>query len=150
MRSNKSLNKFAILKLLFGAVFIVLVVKLVSIQVLSHSEFKKLAIEQQYTKKTIEYERGKIYSSDNYILATNNVSYNLIIDPSAVSDLKTFLNSLSQYIHFENEDMKSDFLTISLKNINPTSKYYILKKNLTREEKVLLEDKGFIGVSFEK
>lgn len=150
MRSNKSFNKYALLKLFFGAIFTVLIVKLFYIQIFSHSEFKKMAIEQQYTKKTIEYERGKIYSSDNYILATNNISYNLIIDPSAVSDIKTFLSSVSQFIEFENESVKSDFLAKSLKNINPTSKYYILKKNLTREEKVLLEDKGFIGVSFEK
>lgn len=150
MRSNKSLNKFAILKLLFGTIFAILVIKLVSIQVFSHSNFKKLAVEQQFTRKTIEYDRGKIYSSDNYILATNNISYNLIINPSVISDLKSFLEKISSLIEFDNEAIKLDFLSRSYENVNTNSKYFILKKNLTREEKVRLEEMGFIGVSFEK
>lgn len=150
MRTNKTLNKFSFLKLLFGTVFTVLVIKLVSIQVLSHYDFKKLAVEQQFTKKTIDYERGKIYSSDNYILATNNIGYNLIINPSVVSNLDLFLEKVSSKIRFENEIEKSSFISKSKQNFNESSKYLILKKNLTREEKVSLEELGLIGVSFEK
>ena len=150
MRYNKTLNKFAFIKVLFGGIFIVLTLKLVSIQVFSHSDFKKLAVDQQYTKKIIEYERGRIYSSDNYILATNNTSYTFVINPSVISDFDKFLNNVSTIIKFENEDKKNDFIQRSKQGFNPNSKYFILKKNLTREEKVALEELNLIGVSFEK
>ncbi|NBO36087.1 hypothetical protein EBU91_00875, partial [bacterium] len=150
MRYNKTLNKFALIKVLFGGIFIVLTLKLVSIQVFSHSDFKKLAVDQQYTKKIIEYERGRIYSSDNYILATNNTSYTFVINPSVISDFDKFLNNVSTIIKFENEDKKNDFIQRSKQGFNPNSKYFILKKNLTREEKVALEELNLIGVSFEK
>jgi cell division protein FtsI/penicillin-binding protein 2 len=150
MRNTRSLNKFAVLKLLFGIVFGVLALRLISIQVLSHDDFKKKAYSQQFSRKTIDNERGKIYSSDNYILATNSISYTLIMNPSVVKNLDEMLNRLSEKINFENQNDKTKFFQNNKNNFNPESKYLRLKKDLTRDEMEGIEKLNLIGISFEK
>lgn len=150
MRNTRSLNKFLVLKLFFGLVFGVLVLRLASIQVLSHDEFRKKAYNQQYSRKTLDNERGKIYSSDNYILATNSISYTLIMNPSVIKNLELILDQLSEKIIFENQDEKKAFFENNKRNFNPDSKYLRVIKDLTREEMEEIEKLNLIGISFEK
>jgi len=150
MRNNRSLNKFFVLKLLFGIVFAVLVLKVIFIQVLNHDEFRKKAYNQQFSRKTLENERGNIFSSDNYVLATNRISYTLVLNPSVIKNLDPLLEKLSEKIKFKNLDEKKSFFDDNKQIFKSESKYLRLYKNLTREEMEDIENLNLIGISFEK
>jgi cell division protein FtsI/penicillin-binding protein 2 len=150
--TNKSLNlsSFKLLYLIFTFCFLFLVGKLFLIQVWGYSEYKQKALDQQLTKEKIEFKRGEIISSDGFVLATNNVTYNLIANPSVIKDVPDFLNKIVSVISFKSDEEKSDFI----KNSQPLFKsnlfYLILKKGLTQDEKDSLESLKLSSIYFEK
>jgi cell division protein FtsI/penicillin-binding protein 2 len=150
--TNKSINlsSFKLLYLIFIFCFLFLVGKLFLIQVWGYSEYKQKALDQQLTKEKIEFKRGEIISSDGFVLATNNVTYNLIANPSVIKDVPDFLNKIVSVISFKSNEEKSDFI----KNSQPLFKsnlfYLILKKGLTQDEKDSLESLKLSSIYFEK
>ena len=150
--TNKSINlsSFKLLYLIFIFCFLFLVGKLFYIQVWGYSEYKQKALDQQLTKEKIEFKRGEIISSDGFVLATNNVTYNLIANPGVIKDVPDFLNKIVSVISFKSDVEKSDFI----KNSQPLFKsnlfYLILKKGLTQDEKDSLESLKLSSIYFEK
>ncbi len=153
MRINSpghSVFGFKILYLTFAIFFVVLFVKLFLIQVWGYSELKQKAIDQQLTKKSIAFKRGEILSSDGFVLATNNVTYNLIVNPNSVKNVDSFLNQITPLILFKNDEEKSKFLSNSKELIKPDLFYLILKKGLSQDEKDKLEETKVPSIYFEK
>jgi cell division protein FtsI/penicillin-binding protein 2 len=153
MRINSpghSVFGFKILYLTFAIFFVVLFVKLFLIQVWGYSELKQKAIDQQLTKKSIAFKRGEILSSDGFVLATNNVTYNLIVNPNSVKNVDSFLNQITPLILFKNDEEKSKFLSNSKELIKPDLFYLILKKGLSQDEKDKLEETKVTSIYFER
>lgn len=147
--SNKEDNGIKLLSFVFSVLFVIFIFRLFYIQVYSHDSFKRKAQDQQISKKVIEYQRGEIFSNDGFVLATNNVSYRLVIDPSVQTDIKESIQKLSEHINFKNEDELQNFLN-KHEDIDKSLKYYVLRKNLTRDERDKLLELKIKGVSFEK
>jgi cell division protein FtsI (penicillin-binding protein 3) len=137
------------LRLLFIVFFIIFLSRLFYIQVFSYEHFRGKALNQQTSKKVIESERGQIISKDGFVLATNNISYILIIDPSVHKNLKEVIEKISKLIDFKNAEEKTNFLNKE-SLIDPNLKYFILKKNLTQDERDRILGLKISGVYFEK
>jgi cell division protein FtsI/penicillin-binding protein 2 len=144
---NKSLYHLLIF---FGVSFSVLIFKLLYIQVYSYSEFKKQASRQQVSEKKINYSRGDIISSDGKILATNNITYNLVVDPKIITEKEKYLEMFLKTIDFENEAEKNSFISKYNTLINVDNHYQIIKNNLSYTDKNEIEAINFVGISFEK
>ncbi len=144
---NKSLYHLLIF---FGVSFSVLIFKLFYIQVYSYSEFKKQASRQQVSEKKINYSRGDIISSDGKILATNNITYNLVVDPKIITEKEKYLEMFLKTIDFENETEKNSFISKYNTLINVDNHYQIIKNNLSYTDKNEIEAINFVGISFEK
>lgn len=138
-----------ILRFFLITLFIVFLVRLFYIQVYSHEFYRKKAINQQTSKKVIESQRGQVLSRDGFILATNNTSYILIIDPSVQNNLNESILKLSQNIDFKDEKDKSRFLSKE-KDIDTKLKYFILRRNLTQDERDKILSLKIPGIYFEK
>jgi cell division protein FtsI/penicillin-binding protein 2 len=151
MRLNKTKedNGIKLLSLTFILLFIVFTIRLFYIQIYSHNSFKKRAQNQQVSKKIIESQRGEIFSNDGFVLATNNVSYLLSIDPSITKNLNENLKKISEKISFKNQEELDSFLKKG-DSIDKNLKYYVLKKNLTQDEKNQIQELNLVGVNFEK
>lgn len=150
-KDNLSPNlPFKILYGFFGLCFLILIIKLFLIQIWNYSFYKQKALDQQLTKEKIEYVRGVIYSSDNFVLATNNVTYNLVVNPSVIKDKESLLNQLSEKIIFKNESEKEEFKKTSLELFKPNFMYLILRKGLSQDEKDSIENLKNNSIYFEK
>lgn len=147
--NNKDDYGIKLLSLVFIVLFIVFTSRLFYIQVYSHDSFKRKAQDQQVSKKVIEYQRGEIFSNDGFVLATNNVSYNLIVDPSIQIDLKDTLKKLSEKLNFKDEEGLQKFLAKE-GAVEKKLKYYVLRKNLTQDERDRILELKLNGVYFEK
>jgi len=144
---NKTLYHLLIF---FSVAFSVLVFKLFYIQVYSYSSFKKQASRQQVSEKKINYSRGDILSSDGKILATNNITYNLVINPKIITEKEKYLEMFLKTIDFENETDKNEFITKYNSLISVDSYYQIIKKNLSYTDKNEIEATKYAGITFEK
>lgn len=148
----KSSSNFGInsLRLIFIICFFVLSLRLIYIQVIAHESFRTKALNQQITKQTISYKRGEIFSSDGFVLATNNVTYTLIANPSRIKNLEEFINLISSNIKFENTKEKELFQEKIKSLFNPSSYYLVVKKGLSKDEKESIEKLNIPDVTFEK
>ena len=144
---NKTLYHLLIF---FSVAFSVLVFKLFYIQVYSYSSFKKQASRQQVSEKKINYSRGDILSSDGKILATNNITYNLVINPKIITEKEKYLEMFLKTIDFENDVEKNEFINKYNSLISVDSYYQIIKKNLSYTDKNEIEATKYAGISFEK
>jgi len=151
MRTSSEIENKGIklLKLGLFLFFVVFIVRLFYVQVYSHEEFRKKASSQQTSKKVIESQRGQILSRDGFVLATNNTTYILVIDPSVQKSIPDTLNKLSTKINFINDLDKSNFFQKS-SNIDSKLKYFILRKGISQDERDLILDLDLPGVYFEK
>jgi cell division protein FtsI/penicillin-binding protein 2 len=136
-------------KTLFLIAFGIFFTRLFFVQVYSHEDHRRKALNQQISKKVIESQRGQIFSSDGFILATNNTSYILIIDPSVQKNLDSLLNDLASKISFQSEEERNKFLS-KKSEINTNLKYFILKKNLSQDERDSILSLKHEGVYFER
>jgi cell division protein FtsI/penicillin-binding protein 2 len=143
---NRGLN---ILKYFFIFFFILFYGRLFYLQVYSYEFYRQKAYNQQTSKKVIESHRGQIISSDGFILATNNTSYTLVLDPSVQKNLTELIKKLSENVIFESDVDKQKFIEKE-SLINPNAKYFILKKNLTQDERDRILALKLTGVYFEK
>lgn len=147
--SATSFSGINYLRIIFIIFFIIFAGRLFYIQVFSYEFFRDKALNQQTSKKIIESERGQILSKDGFVLATNNTSYVLIIDPSVQKDLKEVLGGISKSIDFKNDEEKQNFLN-KQGVIDTKLKYFILKKNLTQDERDRILSLKIPGLYFEK
>jgi len=84
------------------------------------------------------------------VLATNNITYNLVIDPKIIKNKDLYLNLFLDNIKFENDEERDSFIK-KYNNLVSTDTYYqIIKKNLSSVEKINIEKANFKGISFEK
>ena len=76
--------------LVFGiaiiAVFLIFLARLFSLQILQSSEWVDLAEENRISKINLPTQRGIIFDRNDYILAQNIPSYNVVIVPSELPD----------------------------------------------------------------
>ncbi|MBQ8413416.1 MAG: penicillin-binding protein 2 [Lachnospiraceae bacterium] len=112
----------------FMALFVVLILRLIYINVKDGAEYEQKVLAQQgYTSTTIPYKRGDILDSNGSVLATSEKVYNLILEPKNILEKDEYKDAtvaaLKTHFKFTDADI-SDFLK------NEDSYYVIARKNI--------------------
>ncbi len=145
-----SFNVFALILIIF---------KLFSIQVIYSSNYKDIANDQHIRKSTLDAERGGIYSSDNFPLATIEVTYLLFVQPKVVEDPEKLVQVLIDTL--EKDVLKNPKLTDDERKLQKLileeryrsrvklNLYWVLiKSNVTKQQKEQIEKVNLKGVGF--
>ncbi len=158
--------------------FLVVVLRLFQIQVLNHKDYRALA-EDQYSNQTeIPAKRGDIFSSDGYLLAGAKNNYLLfaepqkIIDPyqtatditeiivsSRLKEVESYLNDIvnetkeEEYALIKDilseESLRENYFQDIYNAISMDLLWVPVIKDISPEEKVLIEDSEIEGFGFE-
>lgn len=116
----------------FLAVFLLLIVNLILINVRFGKEYEQVVLAQQGSNSSpIAYRRGDILDSNGTTLATTKKIYNLILEPKNIlekdENKEVTIAALKKYFGFSDSDI-NEFLK------NTESYYEIAKKDLEYEQ----------------
>ncbi|MCD8020711.1 MAG: hypothetical protein LUF92_14390 [Clostridiales bacterium] len=103
--------------------FLLLVGRLTYLVVQRGDKYETIVLGQQnHTSSTIAYERGKIYDRNGNILATNEVTYTLVLEPKNIIEvgenakededdenevLETTIEKLCEYFGFSEDNLRA-------------------------------------------
>ncbi len=146
--NRKRENKFTFkmqgrLTMVFGLTcvfFAILIGRIIYIQTKSGAKYEKIVLEQQeYTSKTIPYQRGNILDSQGTALASSIDVYNIILDCKELNKHTNLKKSTMEIVKnsFPEVDMK-DFKKRLKKN--PNSRYQVLAKKVSYDEKAAFDE----------
>jgi cell division protein FtsI (penicillin-binding protein 3) len=102
MMSDRTINKFEskifLLKIIFAAIFIVFIGRLVLLQGFQRSRFLEAAQRQQYLNIEIQAKRGTIYDRYNRVLAQDIDSYSYYCVPGKIRNKANFARTLTNIL----------------------------------------------------
>lgn len=139
----------------FLAVFVVLAVRLIIINIKKGAEYEQQVLAQQsYSSTIIPYKRGDILDANGTVLATSEKVYNLILEPKNILEKEEYKTTtetaLKQYFSISDEEL-SQFLA------DESSYYVVARKKLDYNSVKAFEDycatdegKNVKGVYFEE
>ncbi len=153
------LNNFRLLIVLgfFISLLIIIEIRLFSIQVLKHEYYESMARDQYSNVQEITPRRGRIFTSDGYVLAGVEFNYLMYAEPKVVEDKYKVANDLAALmVQFRPQkdispettykEYHDKFLGFLEKNLL----WVGLEKNLSPVEKDQIEKLGFKGIGFEE
>jgi len=92
---SAQIKRINIISCLIFAVFLIIIVKLFSIQIVSHDRISRAVSNMVYRENEEEAKRGDILDSSGMILATSLKRYDLYIDPKIVKNYENIKSILS-------------------------------------------------------
>ena len=116
----------------FGAVFLYLLFKTFSLQISSYTDYELAALKNKTREVLIQPRRGIIYDRTGEIIVNNVPSYNLILNPSQITDLNNLLLEIQTIINLNDNDIL--YVKENFKIRSKLNRELILKRNLTKEE----------------
>lgn len=131
-------NKMLIIFLLAIVCGVIIVIRVSYICVVKGDEYSERVMQSQnYETRTLQYARGNIVDRNGNILATNNKTYTLILEPGNLTDedvlAKTKETVLNCFTNITEEEFDAAVSTGSLY-------YAVLKTGITYDEKTAFED----------
>lgn len=102
-----------IIRILFVAAFLVMFIRLFTLQVVS-SKYKLQAQENAVFKKIVYPPRGIVYDRNNKPIVNNTLMYDLMVTPSEVRNVDT--SYLCQLLDIDTTQFKERILTAIVKN----------------------------------
>lgn len=118
--------------------FIALIIRIRYIQTRDGSRYEKRVLSQQsYVSSAIPYQRGSILDRNGTVLAKSTKVYNVVLDVKVILSDETYLEPTKQALQlcFGISSDEIDSLIASKKD----SRYAVLKKGVSREEKEKFE-----------
>jgi len=122
MNSSANLNnniqvwRILVFGLAIGAIFLLYLGRLFSLQIMQSSEWVTLAEENRISKINLPTQRGIVFDRNDYILAQNIPSYNVIIIPA---DLPDDLGEIQEIYRQINEIVNVPINLNEVSNENP-------------------------------
>lgn len=116
----------------FGFAFSYFLFQTFSLQVSEYSEYETAAIKNKTKEVLVQPVRGIIYDRSGKIIVNNVPTYDLIIRPSKIKSIESFLSEISLIIN-----LNSDELGYIKENFDSKARYnreLVVKKNLSEEE----------------
>ena len=151
------------LKIIFGIFSLgvaLIILRLVNLQIFEHSKYQVMASRQHFSVLGDLAPRGRIYSSDGYLLVSNKINYLLYAEPRKISDPTSLAEKLMPLVYSELYAPKPYLRDIrSIKNnelelkaaLSRTDLYYVaIKHGVTPESKIAIEALGAVGLGFEE
>lgn len=125
--------------ILFG--FLLVVIRLFSVQIIDHEKYSKIAKRQHESKISLRADRGSIYDRNGNVLATTFKTISIAVDPTLIKNVNKLCNALSmdmgkpatQYKNKINRS-KGSFVWLE-RGVSPE----LLKNTLALKEKGLLK-----------
>lgn len=156
-------SRIAFVQALILVVFILIIGRLFYWQVLSGSKLQAIATIQHQSTVLIPADRGEIYSSDGFPLATNEPSYlvfaytpDLEESPLVIADaLKELIAPTPQEIDATDsadirlELVQNTYESIREKLTEPKLSWIPLRRHVNQEVRDAIESLGFNGIGFE-
>jgi len=104
---------------------------------------KKVLAQMGYDSQVIPYQRGKITDANGIVLATNKVTYNLILDPSIITSNETVIagptiKALAEVFGEREGFTESELSAVIYADRDAT--YIRYQKGLTEEERAAFEE----------
>lgn len=140
---------------LFSLVILALLALIVKITIINASEgndYKRIVLQntqQQYVNRTIAFKRGDIIDRNGTVLATSERVYNVILDCEVVNYevtddegnitqpyIEPTIKALVETFSVDEDDIRQRLTSEDTKH----SRYQIIKKNVSIEEKQAFED----------
>jgi penicillin-binding protein 2 len=128
-----------IIRIIFLATFLIIIVQLFNLQVLS-GKYQQLAQENAVFRKTIYPPRGIVYDRNNKAIVNNTLIYDLMVTPSEMRNVDTAF--MCQLLEIDTAEFKKRIITAIVKNgrYRPSSfesllapeKYARLEENMWR------------------
>lgn len=129
-----------------------LIVRITIINASQGSEYKRIVLQntqQQYVNKTLPFKRGDITDRNGTILATSEKVYNVILDCEVVNYeltdddgeksqpyIEPTVKALVEQFSLDEDEIRKILTDDDTKN----SRYQVIKKNITLEEKEAFEE----------
>ena len=102
-----------IIRLIFVAVFIVIVAQLANLQLFS-DKYEKLAQENAVFPKVVYPPRGIVYDRNGKAIVNNTLAYDLMVTPSEVKNVDTAY--MCQLLEIDSAQFKQRIITAIIKN----------------------------------
>ena len=91
-------NRLIFVYIFFACLFLYLMYKTFSLQISSFTDYEIASLKNKTREVLIQPRRGIIYDRNGEIIVNNVPSYNLIINPSEISDLDSTLSNIKKII----------------------------------------------------
>ena len=134
-------NRLIIVYAFFGFVFSFFLYQTYSLQVSGYSEYETAAIENKTKEVLVQPIRGIIYDRSGKIIVNNVPTYDLIIRPSKIKSIESFLSEISLIIKLNYNE-----LSYVIENFDLKASYnreLVVKKNLSKEEIARFEVRSY-------
>lgn len=152
--------------ILFSFIFLFLLVevRLFQIQVLSHKKYSNIAGEQYVEQRVLPAKRGNILTSENYVLAGNQIFYLLFAEPKNIENTYQFSHDLATVLanmkieeseakestpSMSREDYFSFYYDNIFKSVSKDLFWVPIEHGINPDERKKLEEIGFKGIGFE-
>ena len=119
-----------------------LVYRTYSLQVYSFSSYELASIENKTKTVLVQPTRGIIYDRNGNILINNVPSYDLIIQPSQITDIQTYLDRLGSIISISNRDREYVYEQYPIKS--SYNRELTVKRGLSNEEIARFEVRNYL------
>ncbi len=133
--------RFKFLAFLLILVFLVLVGRLFSVQILQHEKYLREADNQQKLKIDIEADRGQILDRHGVSLAVSKDRFTMYLDVSRVADPKKTARSLAAVSGWQAGPLE--------KAIRSSRGSILIDRKISRQQKEKVESLGIEALSFE-
>lgn len=141
MKKPEAARYFLVLFVIFLFYFAV-VAKLFFWQVVKAKELKQVGENQSTQTIPVPSIRGDIFSSDNFALATNNISYLLYTNPKVIDDKKGYSLKLAQILGLDEASISAQL---------DKDLYWVkLAANLDSDKKQAIEKLNLKGIGFQE
>ena len=130
-------KRLLIVYIFFAGLFLYFIYTTFLLQISSYTDYEIASLENKTREILIQPRRGVIYDRNGNILVNNVPSYNLIINPSLISNLDEHLNKINQII--ELTDDEKNFAKENFSRLAKLNRELVLKKDLSIEERSKFE-----------
>ena len=134
-------NRLIIVYAFFGFAFSFFLYQTYSLQVSDYSEYETAAIENKTKEVLVQPIRGIIYDRSGKIIVNNVPTYDLIIKPSQINSIDSFLSDLSLIINLNSDELDHIKENFDLKAMY--NRELVVKKNLSEVEIAKFEVRSF-------
>jgi len=118
-------------------VFLIIIIKLVSFQISSNSNYSNY-----FKTSKIFPKRGKIFDRNKQPLAVNQTLYRLAIEPQKIKDVNNFINELAPLLKIDHASLEA--------KIDRTKQWQLIKTTLSKETMSKVTQLKQTGIIFEE
>jgi len=106
-------SRQTVIRLIFAATFLIIVVRLFMLQVVS-GKYKTQALDNAVYRKVVYPDRGIIFDRNNKPILNNTIIYDLTVTPYEVKDIDTTL--LCSLLSIDTAELKTRIISAIIKN----------------------------------